>query len=46
MTVAAAIAELNKLKKVKVGLGDYRLHHAITKTQNHPVFLWRRLEDV
>lgn len=33
MTVPAAIVELNKLEMVKVGQGDYQLHHAITKTQ-------------
>ena len=44
MTVPAAIVELNKLEMVKVGQGDYQLHHAITKTQkNHPVFLWHQL---
>ena len=33
MTVPAAIVELNKLEMVKLGQGDYQLHHAITKTQ-------------
>lgn len=33
MTVPAAIVELNKLEIVKLGQGDYQLHHAITKTQ-------------
>ncbi|MEI3086694.1 MAG: hypothetical protein V8T56_01610 [Parasutterella sp.] len=33
MTVPAAIVELNKLEMVKVGQGDYQLHHTITKTQ-------------
>ena len=33
MTVPAAIVELNNLEMVKVGQGDYQLHHAITKAQ-------------
>ena len=47
MTVPAAIVELNKLEMVKLGQGDYQLHHAITKTQKTILsFFGISLEDV
>lgn len=33
MTVPAAIHELEKIEMIKYGSGDYRLDHAVTKTQ-------------